>query len=122
MDYDAEAKNLLRAQMASKGVSLAQLAELLIEDGVKQNAGPLSNKINRGRCPLAFFIRCLKVMGLDGTYVLMPKESTRRTAKTSRTQISRHASNVSVDATFPPKSTPSTPALGRRKRSVKELA
>ncbi|MFM0483187.1 DUF6471 domain-containing protein [Paraburkholderia strydomiana] len=121
MDYNAEARNLLRGQMASHGITLTQLAQLLIDDGVKQNLAPLSNKINRGKFPLAFFLHCMKVMGLDGTYLLLPKESTRRVPKTTRAQIARQASNVSVDGTFPPDTAPRPPAQGRRKRAVKEL-
>lgn len=71
--YCFEARNILRAQLAYKGVSLAQLAELLVADGAYEEPRALSAKVNRGKFSFTFFLRCMKVLGMDGGFVLLPK-------------------------------------------------
>ncbi|EDT41850.1 MULTISPECIES: DUF6471 domain-containing protein [Burkholderia cepacia complex] len=68
-----EARNLLRSQMASKGVNITKLSQLLTADGAHEGPRPLSAKINRGRFSLAFFLRCMKVLEMGGGFLLLPK-------------------------------------------------
>jgi hypothetical protein len=68
-----EARNLLRAQMASKGITLTELSALLTADGAHEELRPLSAKINRGKFSFAFFLRCMKVLGMGGGFFLLPR-------------------------------------------------
>lgn len=62
-EYEARAKNLLKAELKRKGVSYAQLAELLTARGVRENERNLNNKISRGGFPASFLLLCLDVIG-----------------------------------------------------------
>ncbi|MBK74553.1 MAG: hypothetical protein CME85_03535 [Henriciella sp.] len=57
-DYATRAKNLLKAEMTRKGVSVKQLAEMLGE-----NERGLANKISRGTFSAAFMLQCLSAIG-----------------------------------------------------------
>lgn len=59
-DYTARAKNVLRAELTRKGVSVKQLAEMLEEDD-----RVLANKISRGKFTAAFMFRCLDAIGVS---------------------------------------------------------
>lgn len=71
--YCFEARNVLRSLMASKGVSLTELSRLLTADGTREDPRPLSAKINRGKFSFEFFLRCMKVLGMGGGFVLLPE-------------------------------------------------
>mgnify|MGYP002526299610 CR=1 FL=1 len=60
-DYATRAKNLLKAEMTRKGVSVKQLAEMLGE-----NERGLANKISRGTFSAAFMLQCLEAVGSQG--------------------------------------------------------
>lgn len=64
LEYEAKAKNLLKAELKRKGMTYAQLAERLAEIGVQENERNLNNKISRGGFSAAFLIQCLEVIGV----------------------------------------------------------
>lgn len=53
-DWEAKAANILKSQLKLKGVSYAQLAELI--DDKEPN---VRNKLSRGKFSAAYFIQCL---------------------------------------------------------------
>ncbi len=57
-DWNKRAKNVLRAEMTRKGVTVRELAEKLGE-----NERNLANKISRGTFTAAFMLQCLEVIG-----------------------------------------------------------
>ena len=61
-DWGKTAKSVLRAEMARRGISYADLVTLLAADGVKENEANLRNKVSRGSFTAAFLLRCLAVM------------------------------------------------------------
>lgn len=63
VQYEAKAKNLLKGELKRRGITYAQLAELLAEKGVQENERNLNNKISRGGFSAAFMILCLESMG-----------------------------------------------------------
>lgn len=63
VEYEAKAKNILKGEMKRRGVTYAQLAELLSEKGVQENERNLNNKVSRGGFSAAFMILCLETMG-----------------------------------------------------------
>lgn len=57
-------KGILRAEMAKKGVTYADLAKLLRFRGVEEDESNLANKIGRGRFSAILFLQCLSVLGV----------------------------------------------------------
>lgn len=65
VEYEARAKNLLKAELKRKGVTYAQLAEKLGEIGVSETDRNLNNKISRGGFSAAFLLQCLVAIGVS---------------------------------------------------------
>ncbi|KMW47106.1 DUF6471 domain-containing protein [Ralstonia insidiosa] len=65
MDWQREARRLLRAQMALKDVRYKGLARALESVGVFEEPKALANKINRGTFSFAFFLQCMRALAID---------------------------------------------------------
>lgn len=65
VEYEAKAKNLLKAELKRRGMTYGQLAERLAELGVQENERNLNNKISRGGFTAAFFLQAMTAMGCD---------------------------------------------------------
>lgn len=63
--WGEHAKRVLRAQMTLKGVNAAGLAERLTAMGVKETEKNVANKIARGGFTAAFFLQCMKALGVQ---------------------------------------------------------
>jgi 3-mercaptopyruvate sulfurtransferase SseA len=63
VEYETKAKNILKGEMKRRGVTYAQLAELLSEKGIQENERNLNNKVSRGGFSAAFMILCLESIG-----------------------------------------------------------
>lgn len=74
-DWHEEAKLLLKAELARRGVTYVSLVEKLNEVGVEETAGAIANKISRGRFPMAFFLQCMHVIGATEVSVGLRKDS-----------------------------------------------
>jgi len=61
-DWEARAANLLKAELKRKGVSYAQLVELLSDIGVDEKEVNIRNKLSRGKFSAAFFLQCLSAI------------------------------------------------------------
>ena len=59
-EWETKAANLLKAELKRKGVTYAQLADMIGEKEVN-----IRNKLSRGKFSAAFFLQCLKVIGVD---------------------------------------------------------
>lgn len=64
-DWEDAAKRLLRAEMAKRGVTYAQLVERLNEMGIQEDERNLRNKVSRGKFTAAFMLQCFKAMGVQ---------------------------------------------------------
>ena len=62
-DWEAQAANLLKAELKRKGVTYAQLVEKLGEIGVDEKEANVKNKLSRGKFTAAFLIQCLTAIG-----------------------------------------------------------
>ena len=56
-DWEVKAANLLKAELKRKGVTYAQLAEMI---GDKE--GNIRNKLSRGKFSAAFLLQCLSAI------------------------------------------------------------
>lgn len=62
-EFEAKAKNLLKAELKLRGLTYKQLAEKLTEVGVQETERNLNNKISRGGFTAAFLLQCLEAIG-----------------------------------------------------------
>lgn len=62
-EWEARAKNLLKAELKRRGVTYAQLAEKLVALDVHETERNLNNKISRGGFSAAFLLQCLHAIG-----------------------------------------------------------
>jgi hypothetical protein len=63
-DWQAQAKGLIRAELARRNLGYKELAERLAEIGVKESERNLSNKINRGTFTVAFLLQVMAALGV----------------------------------------------------------
>jgi len=61
-EWSDKAKNLLRSELKRKGVTYAQLSEMLDRIGVDENEKNIANKISRGVFTMAFFLQCMSAI------------------------------------------------------------
>jgi len=63
-DWEMKAANLLKAELKRKGVTYAQLVDLLSQLGVDEKEVNVRNKLSRGKFTAAFFLQCLSAAGV----------------------------------------------------------
>lgn len=61
--WEAEAKRVLKAELARHGVSYKVLAVRLQSMGVADNEKAIANRISRGKFSFAFFLQCMAALG-----------------------------------------------------------
>ena len=64
-EWSDRAKNILRSELKRKGVTYAQLSDMLHKIGVSENEKNIANKISRGVFTLAFFLQCMAAIEVD---------------------------------------------------------
>ena len=64
-DWEEKAKGILRAEMARKGTTYAQLIDLLAAKGIEDNERNLRNKVSRGKFTAGFMLACLSALQTD---------------------------------------------------------
>ncbi len=62
-DWEAKARGLIRAEMAKKNVTYAQLVDMLDSVGISEDERNLRNKVSRGKFTAAFLLQCLTALG-----------------------------------------------------------
>jgi 3-mercaptopyruvate sulfurtransferase SseA len=63
IDWHAEVKALLKAELKRRNVSYRELAERLERLGVAETEQNIANKISRGGFSAVFFVQCLRAVG-----------------------------------------------------------
>lgn len=63
--WNLEAKRLLKAELARSGVSYKVLVARLETLGITDNEGAIANRIARGKFSFAFFLQCMRALGID---------------------------------------------------------
>lgn len=69
-DWESVAKNLLRGQLMTRGLSYAKLVEALAAIGVEETEASVKNKVARGRFTFVFFLQAMAAIGTSR--VLLP--------------------------------------------------
>ncbi|WP_341318708.1 DUF6471 domain-containing protein [Paraburkholderia sp. IMGN_8] len=62
IDWNREAKRLLRAELVRRQIGYKQLAVLLEGLGVEETERSIANKISRGAFTFVFFLQCMKAL------------------------------------------------------------
>jgi hypothetical protein len=62
-DWEAQAANLLKAELKRKGVTYGQLVDRLAEIGVPEKEVNVRNKLARGKFSAAYLLQCLRAIG-----------------------------------------------------------
>lgn len=62
-EYEARAKNLLKAELKRRGLTYAQLVERLAAIGVHETERNIANKVSRGGFTAAFLLQCFDAIG-----------------------------------------------------------
>ena len=62
-EWQDRVRGMLRAELARRNLSYADLADRLRMIGVEDTPKNLSNKIARGRFTAAFFMQCMRAIG-----------------------------------------------------------
>jgi hypothetical protein len=62
-EWEDRVKRLLKAELARKGITYAQLVGKLADLGVMDSEPNIRNKISRGKFTAVFLLQCLEAIG-----------------------------------------------------------
>ncbi|MGH7116743.1 MAG: DUF6471 domain-containing protein [Stellaceae bacterium] len=68
-EWKAKVKGLLRAELARRQLSYADLADRLQAIGVKADPRNIKNKIGRGSFTAVFFFQCMEAIGVHSIHL-----------------------------------------------------
>lgn len=64
-EWEAEAKAILKAELARAGVSYKELALRLEAIGVADNDKAIGTRVSRGKFAFTFFLQCMRALGTE---------------------------------------------------------
>jgi hypothetical protein len=64
VSWSEQAKNILKSEIKRKGLDYKTLLTKLAEIGVEENYSSFTTKVNRGTFSFAFFLQCMKALGV----------------------------------------------------------
>jgi len=64
VDWEVQAKCLLKAELARAGVTYKGLVKKLEALGVKDNEAAIANRVSRGKFTFVFFLQCMRALGV----------------------------------------------------------
>lgn len=64
-EWEDRVKRLLKAELARKGITYAQLVGKLADIGVMDSEPNIRNKISRGKFTAVFLMQCLEAIGAE---------------------------------------------------------
>jgi hypothetical protein len=64
IEWEALAKQLLKAEFARQGVTYKMLVKRLEAIGIKDDEKAIANRISRGRFQFTFFLQCMRALGV----------------------------------------------------------
>jgi hypothetical protein len=65
MDWNEEAYKILKRELGRRKVTYARLQKQLAADGVEETERSIASKISRGAFSFAFFIQCMRAIGVQ---------------------------------------------------------
>jgi hypothetical protein len=73
MSWENEARGILKAELARRGITYATLAKRLQAIDVHETERSIANKMSRGSYSFVFFLQCLSALGLEETTITVPR-------------------------------------------------
>lgn len=67
--WETKVKQMLKAELARKGVTYAQLVGKLADIGVMDSEPNIRNKISRGKFTAVFLLQCLEAIGVTSLQI-----------------------------------------------------
>lgn len=61
-EWEAQARQILKAEFARQGVTYKLLVQRLAAIGVKDDEKAIANRISRGRFQFTFFLQCMRAL------------------------------------------------------------
>ena len=65
IEWNKEAKGILKAQLSRHNIKYHDLARALNEIGIEENQNSIATKISRGTFSFSFFLQCMRVLGVN---------------------------------------------------------
>jgi hypothetical protein len=72
MNWDANARNILKAEIVRRGMTYERLAKRMQDIGVEETSGSIANKMSRGTFSFVFFLQCMRALGVDNVVIEVP--------------------------------------------------
>jgi hypothetical protein len=69
IDWNREAKRLLRSELVRRQIGYKQLAVLLEGLGIEETERSIANKISRGAFTFVFFLQCMKALRRPSVHI-----------------------------------------------------
>lgn len=63
MNWENEARRIVRAELVRRGLTYQRLATRLQAIGVEESERSIANKMSRGTFSFVFFLQCMKAVG-----------------------------------------------------------
>jgi hypothetical protein len=84
MNWENEARRIVRAELVRRGITYKGLAARLVAIGVKETERSIANKMSRGTFTFVFVLQCLQAVGAKSMTMQIPvgKSMRKRTALT----------------------------------------
>lgn len=74
INWEIEAKALLKAELTRAGVTYQELVWKLEDIGVQDSPQAISNKISRGKFTFVFFLQCMTALGASRVVIPLPSD------------------------------------------------
>ena len=65
MNWENEARRIVRSELVRRGVTYAQLAKRLQRIGVEETERAIANKMSRGTFSFIFYLQCMAALGVE---------------------------------------------------------
>ena len=75
MSWPNQARAILKAELARKGVTYQRLAARLYTLGVVETERSIANKMSRGTFSFIFFLQCMKAVGVKSVDVDLQEDT-----------------------------------------------
>jgi hypothetical protein len=69
INWESEARRILKAEMARRGMTYQELAGLLQRSGISETERSIGNKMSRGTFQFTFVLQCTTVLGINDIHV-----------------------------------------------------
>lgn len=72
MNWDANARNILKAEIVRRGMTYERIAKRMRDMGIEETSSSIANKMSRGTFSFVFFLQCMRALGADNVVIEIP--------------------------------------------------